>query len=70
MTEAKYKKLIKESEEKLASARAAQDKTKAEKILGRMAFYILCVLYENKSNDAKEELLEELGDMIDAKSSL
>lgn len=56
--------IIADIETKLMKLQDIDDYAKREKELGKIAFNILCDIYRKKSKPQKENLIEELEDVI------
>lgn len=65
MSQAKYKKVMKEVRERLDDVEAAEDAKVAERILVSIAMKVLMQLCCRKSAEYKTELLDELSDLLD-----
>ena len=65
MSQAKYKKVMKEVRERLDDVEAAEDAKKAERILVSTAMHVLIQLCCHKSAEYRADLIDELSDLLD-----
>ena len=65
MSQPKYKSLIEKLQKDIAAASSAPDRESAEKILSGSAFYVIVKLHANDSKESKQELIDELCDLLD-----
>lgn len=65
MSQPKYKSLIEKLQKDVAAASSASDRKSAEKIISQSACYAIIKLHANDSKESKQELIDELCDLLD-----